>query len=74
MADKVDFFLNAIFDIRMRKNWDTKLTDHFQIGFIQNKNMILIEEESEQLVAGYDEREWIYKRFFWRDGGFFYVY
>ena len=36
--------------------------------------MILIEEESEQLVAGYDEREWIYKRFFWRDGGFFYVY
>ena len=47
MADRIDYFLNAIFDIKVRIVWDTKLENLSQIGFIQKENMILVEEESD---------------------------
>jgi len=47
MADRIDFFLKAIFDIKVRIVWDTKLENLSQIGFIQKENMIIIEEESD---------------------------
>ena len=43
-------------------------------GFVINHNMIVIEEEVETMVKGYSEREAIFKRFYWRDDGRFYVY
>ena len=73
-ANLIDHYLKAIFDLKVRKKWDENLTDHFMCGFIVNRNMIIIEEEAENLVKGYDERECIYKRFFWREDGRFYVY
>ena len=73
-AKQIDSFLKALFDLQVRRQWDENLSDHFMCGFVVNKNMVVIEEEYETLVKGYDERECIYKRFFWREEGRFYVY
>ena len=73
-AMNVQHFLRACFDLTVRKQWDQNLTDHFMCGFVLNRNMLVIEEEVEQMVKGHSERECIYKRFYWRDGGRFYVY
>ena len=45
-------------------------------GAVVDNNMIVIEEEVEAMVKGYDERECIYKRFFWHEEtqGRFFVY
>ena len=36
--------------------------------------MVIIEEEAEQVVSGYDERECIIKRFHWSEDGSYFVY
>ena len=73
-ANNIHHFLRACFDLEVRKQWDCNLTDHFMCGFVVNNNMIVIEEEAETMVKGYSEREAIYKRFYWKDSGRFYVY
>ena len=67
MANKVDYFLHACFDLKVRRKWDISLTDHRMCGFVVNNNMIVIENEVETMVNGYNERECIYKQFHWCD-------
>mmetsp|Transcript_5292 Transcript_5292/g.6492 ORF Transcript_5292/g.6492 Transcript_5292/m.6492 type:complete len:163 (+) Transcript_5292:90-578(+) len=73
-ASNVDFYLRAFYDVAERKDWDMGLTEHFLVAPTINGNMVVIEEEAHHLVRGYTERESILKRFYWRDGGHFYVY
>lgn len=74
MASKTDELLFCILELNMRKRWDKDLTDHYQVGFVVNRNLVVIEQEADCMVSGYDQRECILKRFYWKENGRFYVY
>lgn len=74
-ADKIDQLIHCIFDFEARKSWDQNIKDHFIANeAIINGNMIVVSEEVNEMVLGYDMRQCVKKRFFWRDSGAFFVY
>lgn len=76
MASQIDELLRLIYDTNARKKWDVRLTDQFLVESepVNDGNILILEEEHEKVVRGYQERECIMKRLHWQDSGNFYVY
>ena len=67
VASQINELLHAIYNTNARKKWDVRLTDQFLVESepVNDGNMLILEEEHEKVVRGYDERECIMKRLHW---------
>ena len=67
-------FLQAILAPYKRLQWDRSVVDLRVVAPIVDKNLLLVEELSQQLVPGLDERLAFMKRFVFQAHGCFFVY
>ena len=73
-ADSSKHFLKAILAQYKRRQWDRSVSDMRLVLPVIDKNMVILEELSNELVAGYSEREALCKRFIFRASGCIFVY
>ena len=66
-AQSAGHFLKAILAQYKRRSWDKNIADMRVVAPVINQNMLIIEELSEELVPGVNERELLIKRFIFRD-------
>ena len=73
-ADSINHFLKAIMAQYKRRQWDRSVNDLRLVLPVIDKNMLIMEELSNELVSGYNERELVLKRFVFRANGCIFVY
>ena len=73
-AESINVFLQAILAQYKRRQWDRSVEDLRLVKPIQNKNMLVMEELSTEMVSGYNQREALLKRFIFKDEGRVFVY
>ena len=67
-------FLKSILAQYKRRQWDRNAVDLRLILPVRDRNMVILEELSNELVPGYQEREILVKRFIFRASGCLFVY
>ena len=73
-AGSSNHFLKAILAQYKRRQWDRNAVDLRLILSVRDRNMVILEELSNELVPGYQERELLCKRFIFRASGCLFVY
>ena len=73
-ADSAGHFMKAILAQYKRRQWDRSVVDLRLVLPVVDKNMVILEELSNELVPGYSEREALCKRFIFRAHGCIFVY
>ena len=66
--------MKAILAQYKRRQWDRSVVDLRLVLPVVDKNMVILEELSNELVPGYSEREALCKRFIFRAHGCIFVY
>ena len=67
-------FIKAVLAQYKRRQWDRSVVDLRLVLPVIDRNMVIMEELSNELVPGYQEREVLCKRFVFRANGCVFVY
>ena len=73
-ADSAHHFIKAVLAQYKRRQWDRSVVDLRLVLPVIDRNMVIMEELSNELVPGYQEREALCKRFIFRANGCIFVY
>ena len=73
-AEYVNLFLQAILAQHKRRQWDRSVIDLRIVKPVVNRNMLVLEELSNEFAEGYTQREALLKRFIFKDEGRVFVY
>lgn len=73
-AEQANLFIQAILAQHKRRQWDKSVESLRMAGPIVNRNMLVFEEVSKELVSGSINRSALLKQFIFRANGALYVY